>query len=85
VIVDPPHADGCIISHCAAKVTIIQSSDVTQVHSGTIFLYIIQSSDCHHLNVYHSLVTLGRLISSQYVALISSTNQVHPFLLNLIV
>jgi hypothetical protein len=38
VIVDQPHAEGCIISHCAVKVTITQFSVVTHVHSGTTFL-----------------------------------------------
>ncbi|MBR6907950.1 hypothetical protein IKN40_05690 [bacterium] len=84
VIVFHPHEAGGIISHCAVKVTVTQSSVVTQVHSGTI-LYNAQFSDCHHLNTYHSLVTFGRFIFSQYVALISFAVQAHQFTLNLIV
>jgi len=85
LIVDQPQADGGIISHCAVNVTVTQSSVVTHVHSGIILLYNTQSSDCHHLNVYHSLVILGRFISSQYVAFLSSISHVHQLVLNLIV
>ena len=79
------HEDSWIFSHWAVNVTITQSFVVTHVHSGIMLLYVTQSSDFHHLNIYQSLVTLGRLIFSQYVALISFATQIPSFELNLLV
>ena len=36
----------------------------------------------HHLNVYHSLATFGRVISSQYATFISDIFPVHSFISN---